>query len=282
MFSKLAASLRPRFALLGGDIAYANAMETCYRRWDRWFDSWEENMVTPEGNYIAMATAIGNHESGGRYPHVDLNKIPFYFDYMTPAVLTSPITFSTSDSIVRRTFFSYYLGDKTLIVALDSSMAMAVPGAQTEWFEATLKSFWERQANLPISEYKPRVLAFYHVPMWSSEVGASPEGSLVADNWDPLFAKYNVSVALEHHTHRYGRTFMRLGQKVPSENGTLHVGGGGWGVPASGLTQPPPAYMEKVVIKQHILHVALKPHNITVCALDAKGRPFDRVTVPLR
>jgi len=104
---------------------------------------------------------------------------------------------------------------------------------------------------------------------------------LVKDNWSPLFAKYNVSVALEHHTHRYGRTFMLLGQKV-YENGTLHVGGGGWGVPASSLTEPPPAYMEKVVIKQHILHVALKPHNITVCALDSHGRSFDTVPVPLR
>ncbi len=41
-----AAQLDPRFALLGGDLAYANALPTCYRVWDKWFDMWEENMVT--------------------------------------------------------------------------------------------------------------------------------------------------------------------------------------------------------------------------------------------
>ena len=41
-----AAQLDPRFALLGGDLAYANALPTCYRVWDKWFDMWEENMIT--------------------------------------------------------------------------------------------------------------------------------------------------------------------------------------------------------------------------------------------
>lgn len=41
-----AAQLDPRFAILGGDLAYANALPTCYRVWDKWFDMWEENMIT--------------------------------------------------------------------------------------------------------------------------------------------------------------------------------------------------------------------------------------------
>jgi len=40
--------------------------------------------------------------------------------------------------------------------------------------------------------------------------------------------------------------------------------------------------MEKVVIKQHILHVTLEPQEIVVEALDSTGSSFDTVPVTLR
>lgn len=77
-----AAQLDPRFAILGGDLAYANALPTCYRVWDKWFDMWEENMITRDGNYIPMVTLVGNHETGGGSSlHQSVSDIPFFFRY---------------------------------------------------------------------------------------------------------------------------------------------------------------------------------------------------------
>src|SRR5438105_3784368 len=41
-----AARQEPNFAVIGGDIAYANDRLTNYVRWDAWLDGWEQCMVT--------------------------------------------------------------------------------------------------------------------------------------------------------------------------------------------------------------------------------------------
>ncbi|ELR23269.1 Metallophosphoesterase [Acanthamoeba castellanii str. Neff] len=77
-----AAQLDPRFAILGGDLAYANALPTCYRVWDKWFDMWEENMITRDGNVIPLVAIVGNHETGGGSSlHQSVSDIPFFFRY---------------------------------------------------------------------------------------------------------------------------------------------------------------------------------------------------------
>ena len=58
---KAAARQEPRFAVVGGDLSYANDAATNYTRWDVWLDGWEKHMVTPKGYTIPMVLAIGNH-----------------------------------------------------------------------------------------------------------------------------------------------------------------------------------------------------------------------------
>ena len=62
-----AASQSPQFALVGGDLAYAEGRLTHVNFWDSWFDAWDEMMVTPSGHTIPMVLAIGNHEVVGGF-----------------------------------------------------------------------------------------------------------------------------------------------------------------------------------------------------------------------
>jgi phosphodiesterase/alkaline phosphatase D-like protein len=62
-----AAKTEPLFCVLGGDLAYANGDPLLWEIWDRWLDSWQQHMVTPQGHTIPIVAAIGNHEVRGGY-----------------------------------------------------------------------------------------------------------------------------------------------------------------------------------------------------------------------
>src|SRR5699024_11201494 len=84
-----AASYEPYFAMVGGDLAYANNMPGCYLRWDQWLYNWGKYMVTPSGFLLPMISAIGNHESGG----VEIVKNYFYTYYFPQSVATEFVFF---------------------------------------------------------------------------------------------------------------------------------------------------------------------------------------------
>ena len=106
----------PLFALLGGDLAYANA--TAASKWYDWLDSWEEKAVTPGGFAVPMIVAIGNHETitpGGWSPP-DV-KPPhsakfFYSMFLTPEKYKSNYTVD--------------FGDYMSVVILDSNHSQSV------------------------------------------------------------------------------------------------------------------------------------------------------------
>src|SRR5690606_2279041 len=52
--------LEPDFAVLGGDLAYANGV--IGTRWIDWMESWFQHSVTEDKRLIPMVVAIGNHE----------------------------------------------------------------------------------------------------------------------------------------------------------------------------------------------------------------------------
>ncbi|MGB1726309.1 MAG: purple acid phosphatase family protein, partial [Limisphaerales bacterium] len=64
--NKRAAELNPWFALLGGDLAYANGNSNEVGKWDDWLESWMLNCIRRgDGGLIPMVVAIGNHEVAG-------------------------------------------------------------------------------------------------------------------------------------------------------------------------------------------------------------------------
>ena len=80
--SVAAAATDPAFALIGGDLAYANGWGPCYLKWDAWLQQWEDNMRTPDGRLIPLLTAIGNHETSTFFGADPLTQVAFYTRYL--------------------------------------------------------------------------------------------------------------------------------------------------------------------------------------------------------
>ena len=59
-----AAKTDPEFALLGGDLAYANGRST--KAWLSWLDNWHQLGRTSKGHLIPIVIVIGNHEMGSK------------------------------------------------------------------------------------------------------------------------------------------------------------------------------------------------------------------------
>ena len=73
---KAMASRSPSFALLGGDLAYANR-----RSWERWLDwigVYADHAVCEDGYSIPFVVAIGNHEVNGGYGKTPKEAPMFY------------------------------------------------------------------------------------------------------------------------------------------------------------------------------------------------------------
>ena len=110
--NRQAGKLDPMFALLGGDLAYANARDV--GRWYEWFDSWYENAVTDDGRQIPMIAVIGNHETKGLSP----DHAKYYYSLF-------PLPEGRSNFVVD-------FGDYMSIVNLDSQHSQPVEN-QTQW-----------------------------------------------------------------------------------------------------------------------------------------------------
>lgn len=256
-----AAKLSPSFALLGGDLAYTTkkSLDTAEdgERWLTWLTNWKKTMVTPEGFLIPMVTAIGNHDTRGRYLQTP-DQARFYY-----ALFTTP---------QNQGYRTFDVGDYLAITILDSGHTHPIDDAQTAWLDQALRT---RQFFL-------HQFAFYHVPAYPSvrelDNNMSP---LIRRFWVPLFDKYGLQVAFEHHDHAYKRTvLLKEGKEDPM--GVLYLGDGAWGVENGRTAKTPVAwYLAKSIPTRHFILVTLDKAKKTFTAIDAKGQHIDAYTLPL-
>ena len=198
---KQAALVEPRFALLGGDLAYVDGERSKYAKWDRWFDNWERLMVTPEGYTVPMVLAIGNHEVQGGYDG-GVAGAPFFLRYFAQAGESS--------------YFTRRFGSELAVLVMDSGHAVEHGGAQTAWLMDQL----EQIQDLP---YR---FALYHVPLYPGYRSFGYNHSVAGRrHWLPLFDRYKLTTAFENHDHLLKRTKLLRGGKVDAE-GTLYLGDG--------------------------------------------------------
>lgn len=85
MITNTLADFDPDVIVIGGDIAYDNAMRTCYYSWDTFYDMFE-TVYKKINRVIPMILSIGNHEIGfDSFSEVPLDKqpdkTPLYFLY---------------------------------------------------------------------------------------------------------------------------------------------------------------------------------------------------------
>jgi len=240
----------PMFAIVGGDITYANGNIGNVGKWDQWLEFWQRHMRTPDGHDIPIVAAIGNHEVNGGFGQ-PLEQAPFYTGYLA----------KNRD----RTYFTMQFGPNLTLFVLDSGHVARHDGAQAEWLETELQRC--RQV--------PNRVAAYHVPLYPTARPFHYEFSVRGrTHWAPLFDRYGLTAAFEHHDHAFKRTWpIRNGQRDPS--GTVYLGDGCFGMPHRPLTEGSQWYQAKAAPLQHFWSVEVAGDQIHCRAISKTGDVFD-------
>jgi hypothetical protein len=257
---KNAATLEPLYMALGGDLAYANAMRSCYPRWDAFLSMYETNAVTPTGYTVPIVAAVGNHEAGGF--NQPLSHLPFYTRYFVQESLNGRLPQDLP------TYHVKYISNQVL-VSLDSSV-IKKPLEQVDWLTSTLSA-------APPGSFKS---AIYHAPGYPSiRSFEDPESKSVRQHFVPVFDDQHLHVSFENHDHAYKRT-KRLKASLEDPTGTLYVGDGAMGVSPRISTGPQPIpsgkdYLTQFQGRSFFLYVSITDATYTMAALDETNAIFD-------
>ncbi len=235
--NKVAGRQDPLFAMVGGDLAYANG-ESAYK-WYDWLDNWADFIVSPDGRSIPIIAGIGNHEMKGL--RVRKQDAPFYF--------------SLFDLPEGESNFTVDFGKYMSIVLLDSNHAQKVK-SQNLWLNLQLSA----------RDKRPHLFAMYHRPAWGTGVKRNIED--IQEDWCPLFEKYGVDCVFENDHHVYKRS-KKLKNGFPNEKeGVLYLGDGAWGrskrpISDEGLNRVGARqYLEKWQSINHLIAVTIDPDGM--------------------
>lgn len=256
-----AAKLNPLFAGAGGDLAYAaDRFADVPEKGEKWLvfvKTWSEEMVSQDGLLIPMLPAIGNHDVSGRHGQSPENAKYYYTLFAFPG----PEGYNVLD-------FGNYLS----LFLLDSGHTHPIEGKQAAWLERELACRTEI----------PTRFAVYHVPAFPSKRNFKNEVSQkVRDEWVPIFDRYHLTTAFEHHEHVYKRSHPIMHLQVDPE-GTLYLGDGAWGVtPRIPYDAEELWYLAKTESRQHFIFITLDKNERTYRAIDTQGVQFDSVTQKL-
>jgi hypothetical protein len=149
---------------------------------------------------------VGNHEvQSGE------NNLPWYLRYSTPYVQAG-----SPDPA----YYGRELGPVHLI-SLNSYSGYAVNSVQYAWLETYLATRINRQRT-------PWVMVMMHTPWYNSNTGHWKEGEKTRANFEPLFFKYGVDVAIAGHVHSYERSAPVFNNTVnPCGTSYFNLGDGG-------------------------------------------------------
>jgi len=298
--SEWAAAESPLFIGLGGDITYDNAMFSCYLRWDWLLELMENTFVTPTGLSIPVLTTIGNHEAGGylqdftHIPTFMVDYFPHSTQFVRPASVTiddapgtkkareanvdfwaeaegddKPARFRLDDDDYQpdetrqhELYHSHFLGEQATLLALDTRHVNPLAPHQSSYINATMgvrNSTWN--------------MALYHIPVYPANY---LDGGPLVDDWGALFDDIGLDVAFENHEHCYKRTYL-MRDKQQSENGTLYIGGGSWGVDPW-LNPTNFSYVATVQEKSYYLKVTFDNENtISLVSRDENNQIIDSI-----
>lgn len=250
--NKLAARQDPNFVAIGGDVAYDNGRSP--DTFLTFLRNYHETMVDSRGRLIPLVTTLGNHEANGGYnqPRSAAGSYLSVFDAMFEETSYGVLDF----------------GDYLSLVLLDSGHLTKIPGEQTDWLEKTLA---ER-------EDCPHVIAMYHVPAYPSYRDPEATGPEQRANWCPLFERYRVNLALEHHDHTFKRSHPLTDGMIDEKRGVLYLGDGSWGKIRAPKRPEERSYLAKTAELYHVTVHELQGNRRIHAALDSAGRIADLAT----
>jgi hypothetical protein len=256
--NELAGKLDPSFVVFGGDLAYSCGGDKPEKmeRWEAYFDSWKQKARTPDGRLVPMLVAIGNHEVPplGNQP---AEKVAAFYSLFS---MPGPQGYNVLD-------FGRYLS----LFLLNTAHTQPIEGAQTKWLQHTLA---ERRRV-------PHLVPTYHVPAYPSYRPDDTGGSAtltkkIRDQWCPLFERYGVKIAFEHHDHTFKRTLpIRAGKVDPK--GVVYLGDGAWAVTPRKPDAKPRWYLAKTASVRHFHLVTLYSDARHVLSVNEHGQVFDEV-----
>jgi hypothetical protein len=253
------ASKDPDFVVVGGDIAYTNGRRAIFKgkgweikRWRTFLKEWKKQMVTSDGRMIPIVPVLGNHDVKASTMKPMSHHFLFYELFAMPEKGTP---YRVLDA-----------GNYLSLFLLDSGHSFHIEGQQTQWLKQVLS---ERENTF----YK---MAAYHVAAYPSVYPyRSHSAKKIRSEWNPLFERYHLNVAFEHHNHAYKRTFPLKNDKVDPD-GVVYMGDGSWGV-----TPRKPKrlwYLASIAQANAVCLITLGSQMGTVEALDIHGDILDTVS----
>lgn len=277
--AKQAAKQNPLAVFLGGDYPSWAYELSDYDKWDAWLDMYCKHMITDDGCLIPMVLAIGNHEVLGGFGQTP-DQVPFFL-HLFP------------QNPENRTYFSRCFGKNLILFVLDSGHATSHDGEQLQWLENEFENF----KDVPIK------FALYHVPIYpcvrfsskdiifhtlfqiffikgEEEVANrmfAPYSEIGKKFWLPIFDRYRLTAAFEHHDQALKRTHP-LRQNIPQAGGTVYFGDGGWGcalqyLPVQSYFRP---YFATTMGKVHFFwDIQINESYIKYQAISPKGQVYD-------
>ena len=246
---KAMASRSPDFALLGGDLAYANGQD--WKRWLDWIEEYADHARTADGLSIPFVVAIGNHEVIGGYGQTP-KEAPLFFN-LFPFPEENSATYAID------------LFEDLSVVVLNSNHTQSVE-SQVEFLEGALQ---ERQSN-------KHLFALYHFPAYGIVKGGLEHSvsQSMRKHWSPLFDKYGLDAAFENDHHIYKRSNLIKDGKV-DPSGTLYIGDGAWGVETRSFPEKDRWYVAKASPTRHVIEVVIENDVRTYRAINHEQKVFD-------
>lgn len=252
------ASKDPDFVVVGGDIAYTHGRRAVFKgkgweikRWRTFLKEWKKQMVTSDGRMIPIVPVLGNHDIKAS----TLTPMPHHF-------LFHELFATPEQGIPYRVLDA---GDYLSLFLLDSGHTFHIEGQQTQWLRNTLS----KRENVP---YK---MAAYHIAGYPSVYPCQAQSSKkIRSQWNPLFERYHLNVAFEHHNHAYKRTYPLKGNKIDPD-GVIYMGDGSWGV-----TPRKPKklwYLANAAEANAVCLITLHPKMGVVEAMSIKGEILDSI-----
>ncbi|HAV13016.1 MAG TPA: hypothetical protein DCX06_05925, partial [Opitutae bacterium] len=248
---KNAATHDPMFAVIGGDIAYANGKLESVGKWDAWLNFYTQEMVTTDGFQIPIVLAIGNHEVMGGF-NKPKEHAPFFFGFF--------------GQDLEKSYFKRQFGENLALLVLDSGH-VTKHEAQVDWIRETLKQ----------AESVNYTSAVYHVPLYPSHrdfMGHfSDQGR---QYWAPVFDEFSLTVAFENHDHTFKRShFIKNGKVAKKGEGTLYLGDGCWGRKTRPVDPDLRWYLDVAGAIQHFWVVDVSTDKMVYRAVDIENKVVD-------
>ncbi len=243
-----AAKENPRFAIIGGDIAYSVTKDSKEEDWEKWhtfFACWSDVMRDSEGCLIPLLATIGNHEVSGSFSKSQHEASLYYMFF-------------------EKSFYELGFGDYLHLTFLDSDHTQQIKGAQTNWLRAVLAR----------TRHYDHRFVIYHVAAYpSSSTFDFHVSKKVRKFWVPLFEKYKVNACFESHDHAYKRTHPLINGKKDTK-GVVYFGDGSWGVKPR-IPDPDRPYLAHTAETQQVLVIKLTREGREFWAVDPKGHMID-------